>query len=479
MLDDLACNAMICEIRDFRITYANRATIETLTRIENVLPVKAKDLVGTSIDVFHKNPAHQRKLLANPANLPHKARIEIGGEVMDLNISAIRDGKGRYVAALLQWALMTEQLRKERYNEQLLNMIDEMPINVMMADPKTAEIIYANRTTVETLKTIQHLIPVRAEDIVGTNIDVFHKNPAHQRKLIGDPSHLPHDARIQLGDETLSLKVAAIRDRLGKYVGAMVNWSVITQQVKLAETFENTVKSVVDGISAAATQMHGTSESLSATAEEASSQANVVASAAEELAASIGEIAHQVTASASQSSDAVREAHESSIKIEALSQAAERIGAVVQLIEDVASQTNLLALNATIEAARAGDAGKGFAVVASEVKGLAGQTAKATQEISQQIDEVQSATRDAVASIKRITSMIENLSAIATSVSSAVEEQSAATSEVTENIAGVSGASQETGKAANEMLGASSQLSRDSETLSGEVDRFLTMVRSL
>ena len=418
-------------------------------------------------------------MLANERNLPHRAEISIGGEILDLLVTAIRDRGGRYTAAMVTWSLVTEQRKQEDYNASLLNMLDEMPINVMMADPQTYKITYANRTTVKTLEQIRHLIPIEPKDIIGTTIDVFHKSPTHQRNMLADPANLPHNAKIKLGDETLSLKVAAIRNKSGAYTGAMVNWAVVTQQVKLAQSFETNVKSVVDGIAAAATQMLGTAQSLSATAEETSSQSGVVASAAEQLSASIQEISGQVTTSSNRAGEAVGAARQSSEKVAALAESADRIGTVVQLINDIAAQTNLLALNATIEAARAGDAGKGFAVVANEVKSLASQTDKATKEISEQISGIQSATRETVQSIQVISDTITQLSEIATGISSAVEEQSAATSEVTSNITGVSEASAETGKASSDMMDAASQLSRDSETLSKEVSEFLQMVKAL
>jgi methyl-accepting chemotaxis protein len=165
-------------------------------------------------------------------------------------------------------------------------------------------------------------------------------------------------------------------------------------------------------------------------------------------------------------------------KVEGLAKAATTIGDVVGLINDVASQTNLLALNATIEAARAGEAGKGFAVVASEVKNLATQTAKATEEISTQIAEIQAETNQSVDGIQGIGATIGRISEITTAIASAIEEQSAATAEIATNIAGVTSAAAETGAAANQVLEAARALGLQSEELRVQVEGFLTEVRS-
>jgi methyl-accepting chemotaxis protein len=274
----------------------------------------------------------------------------------------------------------------------------------------------------------------------------------------------------------------------------------------LADGFEASVKSVVEVVSTSAGAMQVSSTTMSATAEETSRQAaavasaseqasanvQTVASAAEELSASIGEIARQVTDSSQLAREAVDQAHATGRTVDGLAQAAQKIGDVVSLITDIASQTNLLALNATIEAARAGEAGKGFAVVASEVKALATQTARATDEISRQIQSVQSATGEAVHAIERIGHTIERVNEISTSIAAAMEEQGAATQEisrnvqeaavgtqeVTKSITGVTQASGEVGDAAAKMNGASGDLSREADRLRGEVESFIAKVRA-
>ncbi|MBT7942200.1 MAG: PAS domain-containing protein, partial [Alphaproteobacteria bacterium] len=205
LVDNLPANVMLCDPATFNITYANQTSVNTLREIQDFLPqgVTGDNIVGQCIDVFHKNPSHQRQLLANPANLPHMAIIRLGPHLLELNISSLTNAQGSIEHLLLSWTIVTER-------ENLKQMVDVMPINVMMCDPKTLEITYINQTSINTLKSVEHLIPIKAEDALGTCIDIFHKNPSHQRQMLGDANNLPHKAKIALGDETLSLDVSAI-----------------------------------------------------------------------------------------------------------------------------------------------------------------------------------------------------------------------------------------------------------------------------
>ncbi|MCG8546511.1 MAG: methyl-accepting chemotaxis protein [Alphaproteobacteria bacterium] len=276
--------------------------------------------------------------------------------------------------------------------------------------------------------------------------------------------------------------------------------------MSMADDFENRIMNVVGTVSSSATELQMTAEAMSKTAEETTRQATsvvsasdkttanvrAVASAAEALSMSINEINKQIGQSTEISTNAKVDAERTNDTMSGLADAAQRIGEVLRLICDIAEKTNLLALNASIEAARAGDAGKGFAVVAAEVKDLATQTARATEDISEQIGDMQSVAGDAVNAISAIGGTIREISDIAQSIAMAVGEQDAATQEIAQKtqdaaagteevsgtISGMSEAASETGSAGQEVLKAAGELSEQSEILRREVDTFLSQIRA-
>ncbi|HET9814695.1 MAG TPA: methyl-accepting chemotaxis protein [Xanthobacteraceae bacterium] len=275
---------------------------------------------------------------------------------------------------------------------------------------------------------------------------------------------------------------------------------------RIADDFERSIGGVIRGTTTAADELQNSASSMStiavgttdqsakvaAAAEQTAANVQTVAASAEELSSSIQEISRQVTQSSSIAQNAVGQANRTEAMVGRLVEASQKIGEVMALIQTIAGQTNLLALNATIEAARAGEAGRGFAVVANEVKALSSQTAKATDEITSQIQEIRDATSSTVNAIREIGTTIGQMNEITGSIAAAVEEQGAATNEIArsvqqaaqgaqevmQNITGVREASSKVDAAATLVLNAAARLTSQSEQLESETGKFLGNIRA-
>ncbi|MBT3366063.1 MAG: methyl-accepting chemotaxis protein [Nitrospina sp.] len=250
---------------NFVVQYVNPESQKLLEMLKDVLPVKPEDVLGQSIDIFHKNPQEQRKLLGDPRNLPYSSMVCLGEETISLTASAVLDQNRNYLGPMISWDLVTDSIKREKEVSRLAGFVENNPGNMMSAD-RDFVIDYINPASISVLKTIEEYLPIKVSEIVGQSIDVFHKNPAHQRKILSDPDNLPMTAFIGVGPELLKLSVSANIDTDGNYLGPMVDWGIVTEQiakekeaeaatereVKMAEQLKDKVDSMLTVVDSAA-----------------------------------------------------------------------------------------------------------------------------------------------------------------------------------------------------------------------------------
>ncbi|PIQ97844.1 MAG: hypothetical protein COV67_02055 [Nitrospinae bacterium CG11_big_fil_rev_8_21_14_0_20_56_8] len=435
-------NVMWADANDgFKIRYMNSSSLNSLKTLESYLPCRSSEVVGQTVDFFHKNPEGVRRIVSDPKNLPYRAKIHLGPESLQLDVIAIVDRNQNYLGPMVTWAVITE------LEETARKAMDAEARERLKGDEQRVKVHnILEAITAASKGDLTEPIAVEGSDVMGSMGEGLKKFMADLRHDISEIAHMAQN-------------LASSSEEL----------TAVSQQ--MAGNAEETAAQA--GV-------------VSAAAEQVSKNIQTVATGTEEMGASIRDIAQNSNEAAKVSANAVKIADNTNAIVSRLGNSSAEIGEVIKVITGIAEQTNLLALNATIEAARAGEAGKGFAVVANEVKELAKETSKATEDISRKVEAIQSDSRGAVSAIEDISAVINHISDISNSIASAVEEQTATTnemgrnvteaargsSEIAQNITGVATAAQSTTSGATDTQVSSQELSRIAQKLSSLVAKF-------
>ncbi|OWY71794.1 hypothetical protein B7486_09025 [cyanobacterium TDX16] len=550
-VNNLGTNVLIAD-RDLNLIYMNERSEATLRGVEDVLEkelgLSVDELLGGSVDRLYGDRAEEIRLTqSNPRNLPIRTDIKLGPLTLAMEVNAFFDEAGEYVGQVVNWEDATRARKAEFESAKMSAMIENAPINMVLADTEF-NITYVNPATVKNLKPLVHLLPVSLDKVVGSNVDIFHKNPAYQRRILSNPKSFPHNAIIDLGDQKLDLLVSGIYDKQGAYLGPMVTWSNLTDKLKLeaeskrlqqenernaAELKEKvdrllinvqaaaggdlTTRVVVKGDDAIGQLGEGLDQMISSlrhiimqiieAAEQFTDGARVVSEGSnslsdgaqtqsanvEQMTASIQSLVKmiegvaqnvrdvdQIAKDTSQRAIDGGEAIEKSIKaIKLIDKSAEQIAEIVGVISDIAAQSNLLALNAAIEAARAGEHGRGFAVVADEVRKLAERSSQAAKEIAILIKESTQRVKEGAElshqTGKVLMKIIEGVEQSATGIdmiARATQEQTSTAAEVNTGVQNISSITESNASAAEEMANSSRVLSGQAEQLKELVGAF-------
>ena len=461
-MDVVQANIMIAD-ENLRIVYIN-PSVEALLRdaesdLKKELPrFNVATLVGSSIDVFHKNPEHQQRML-RALDRRHRATIKVGAHQFDLVVSPLTD-KGRRIGYAVEWANARDRLLNLDYAAQIAAFHRSQAIIEFATD---GTILSANDNFLKAvgydLSEIQgrnHSLFMDPGQIHSDEYRRFWEQLRQGRYQSGQFQRVGKNGKVIW----LECSYNPILDGKGQVAKVVKIATDITAQIDLFRNLKLLIDRNFGEIDQSVDQSSHEARSASMAADQTSGNVQMVAASAEELAASIAEIAQSMSKSRVAADTVHRQATDAEACTEKLTATAQAMTGIVGLIQNIASQINLLALNATIEAARAGEAGKGFAVVASEVKSLANQAAKATEKIAAEIDGIQSTSGDVVQALDAIRGGIMTVRDYVATTAAAIEEQSSVTQSMSGNMQAASNAVQSVTTSITEISAAVGQVAQ-------------------
>ncbi len=526
-LDQSSTNLMIADDQGV-IVYMNKSVAAMLqgneAELRKALPrFDARSIVGTNFDSFHANPSHQRNLLGGLKG-EYKTRIKVSSLSFELIANPVFDTAGKRIGSVVEWKDLTAQLAAEEReakaaaeNSRVKQALDTCSTSVMIADAGGV-IVYMNPAVSRMLEQaesqIRKALPhFDARRTLGQNFDVFHRNPSHQRNLLGSLK-TEHKTQINVADCVFALTANPIFDAKGERLGTVVEWKDRTAEVlaeqeisrmvqgagegdfsqrietkgkdpffstlgglfnNLIDTVSQTIVEVrasADQLTSAADQVSSTSQSLSQSAVQQATNVEETSASLHQMAASIKQNSENATMTDGMATKAAKEAQNGGEAVQKTVDAMCEIAQKISIVDDIAYQTNLLALNAAIEAARAGEHGRGFAVVAAEVRQLAKRSQVAAAEIGQLATSSVKLAEKAGTLLSEMVPSIEKTSELVQEISAASGEQSDGVHQINSAMENLNTSTQQNASAAEQLSATAEQLSAQAAQLQGVMAGF-------